>query len=288
MGNVPVSGVFGADPDLRPDLHPGSLARTIRQERRGTLRWLVHPPRHRPPPPRAAGRTRGREIALRGPRGRLAATRWGGDGDPVVLYVHGHSRSRWDALCLVDHALSLGLAVVALDCSGSGQSEGSCVSWGLWEADDVEAALAALPPPACLWGADMGAVACMRCLQASPREVQLVVEDPFEDLPGLCGDRMRAAGLPAAAHRALYLDMRRLVLADCGFDLDKAGLDPRSPVPCRHMHVVVSDRHEVVAPHHGERLARRHRPRSTLERHHQPAGEPPPVSLIRRLLRAAA
>lgn len=59
---------------------------------------------------------------------------------PCVVYVHGNASCRIEALsgCLTTCAI-LGVACCALDCSGSGHSDGEFISLGLHEADDVKA-----------------------------------------------------------------------------------------------------------------------------------------------------
>jgi len=82
------------------------------------------------------------------------------------VYLHGNASGRVEALSILSMALSLGLSVFALDCSGSGFSEGQYVSLGWFESEDLQVALDHLETmdnisQIVLWGRSMGAVSCL-------------------------------------------------------------------------------------------------------------------------------
>ena len=74
---------------------------------------------------------------------RLACSRWLARGAsparPTVVYAHGNASCRLEAISALPLCLSLGLSVLALDCAGSGHSDGEYVSLGHHEQDDVAA-----------------------------------------------------------------------------------------------------------------------------------------------------
>ena len=57
---------------------------------------------------------------------------------PCVVYMHGNSSARVEALPQLSLALSLGATLVAFDFAGSGRSGGEYVSLGYYERDDLK------------------------------------------------------------------------------------------------------------------------------------------------------
>ena len=80
---------------------------------------------------------------------------------PTVVYLHGNASCRLESLPILTTCLSLGLSVLSLDTTGSGQSDGEFVSLGHFEQDDVAAAVSHLKDSGvtavALWGRSMGA-----------------------------------------------------------------------------------------------------------------------------------
>ena len=129
----------------------------------------------------------------------MVATR-GGASDPArarartLVYAHGNASSRVEGLSQLALALHLGCQCVALDCCGSGQSDGEYVSLGYKEQDDVAAVLEHERATGrgvgdvVLWGRSMGAVTAL--LVAATRDPSIkarvgVRETPRK--PGVCG-----------------------------------------------------------------------------------------------------
>ena len=57
---------------------------------------------------------------------------------PCVIYCHGNSGSRVDALDIVEFLLPKSLSVFVFDFAGSGVSEGEHVTLGYWESADIK------------------------------------------------------------------------------------------------------------------------------------------------------
>lgn len=57
---------------------------------------------------------------------------------PCVIYMHGNSSARVEALGQLSLVLSLGATLVSFDFCGSGKSEGNYVSLGFFEKDDLK------------------------------------------------------------------------------------------------------------------------------------------------------
>ncbi|KAH8093436.1 serine aminopeptidase [Aureococcus anophagefferens] len=124
--------------------------------------------------------------------------------------------------------LDLGCQFVALDCCGSGQSDGEYVSLGFKEQDDVAAVLAAERAApggvgdVVLWGRSMGAVTAL--LVASTREPDvkaLVLDSAFASLRSLSLDVVRrgANGVPRVLAEAALRWIRGSVRERADFDI---------------------------------------------------------------------
>lgn len=57
---------------------------------------------------------------------------------PCVIYMHGNSSARVEALTQLSLVLSLGATLVSFDFCGSGKSDGEFVSLGAFEKDDLK------------------------------------------------------------------------------------------------------------------------------------------------------
>ena len=63
---------------------------------------------------------------------------------PCVIYMHGNSSSRLEALSSLSLVLSIGCTLLSFDFSGSGHSEGEYVSLGAFEKDDLQVSLSVI------------------------------------------------------------------------------------------------------------------------------------------------
>lgn len=57
---------------------------------------------------------------------------------PCVIYMHGNSSARIEALSSLSMVLTMGATLLAFDFTGSGLSEGEYVSLGAYEKDDLQ------------------------------------------------------------------------------------------------------------------------------------------------------
>lgn len=57
---------------------------------------------------------------------------------PCVVYLHGNSSSRAEALSEVKYLLPMNITILAFDFAGCGKSEGDYISLGWYEREDVE------------------------------------------------------------------------------------------------------------------------------------------------------
>lgn len=83
---------------------------------------------------------------------------------PCIVFVHANSASRAQCCNYISFVLSLGCSLVAFDCAGSGLSDGSLVTLGWREAQDLRVVLEWLSTrqdvsAVAVWGQSMGAAA---------------------------------------------------------------------------------------------------------------------------------
>ncbi|KAJ8609641.1 hypothetical protein CTAYLR_006288 [Chrysophaeum taylorii] len=135
------------------------------------------------------------DVVLANRRGeRIHVSRWRPDDDlsseSCVVFVHANSASRAQCCHYLSLVLSLGCALVAFDCAGSGLSDGSLVTLGWREAHDLRVVLEWLKPKSvALWGQSMGAAAAIYyqgiAEQDWPRLDAVVLDSPYSDFSQL-------------------------------------------------------------------------------------------------------
>ena len=154
-----------------------------------------------------------------------------GDGEPrtrTVVYAHGNASSRVEGLSQLSLALHLGCQFVALDCCGSGQSDGEYVSLGYKERDDVHAVLeherrtGRGVGSVALWGRSMGAVTALLVASTlDPSIDALVLDSAFSSLRALSLDVVArgASSVPTFLARAALRWVRSGVRDRADFDI---------------------------------------------------------------------
>ena len=109
-----------------------------------------------------------------------------------LVYLHGNSSARFEALGVLPMLLSLGVTVFAFDCSGSGRSEGKYVSLGYYEREDLRTVIDHLRGSGtvmslAVWGRSMGAVTGLMYqsldieLRGQNAVDAMVLDSPFAD-----------------------------------------------------------------------------------------------------------
>jgi len=129
---------------------------------------------------------------------------------PCVVYLHGNSGCRRDALGVAHVVLPLGLSLCAFDFSGSGQSDGQYVSLGWWEREDLKVVIDYLRRDSsvssiALWGRSMGASTALMHSDRDPSIAALVLDSPFSSLTKLAHELVakNAPRLPSLATSAV-------------------------------------------------------------------------------------
>lgn len=109
---------------------------------------------------------------------------------PCVVYLHGNSSARPEALTVISLVLSLGATLFSFDFCGSGLSDGDYVSLGVNEKDDLQAAIEHLRAQGttsyiALWGRSMGAGAALLHGERDPSIAGMVLDSCYSDLTTL-------------------------------------------------------------------------------------------------------
>ena len=121
---------------------------------------------------------------------------------PCVIYMHGNSSGRIEALPQLALVLLLGVTFLTFDFSGSGMSEGEYVSLGHFERDDLLCVIDYLRgtrkvSSIALWGRSMGAATALMHGSRDPTIAGVILDSPFADLQILAEgmvDKGREAG----------------------------------------------------------------------------------------------
>ncbi len=106
---------------------------------------------------------------------------------PCVIYMHGNSSGRVEAIPQLALVLSLGATLVAFDFAGSGHSEGDYVSLGFFEKDDLDSVIEYLRNSGkistiALWGRSMGAATALLHGERDPSIAGMVLDSSFTSL----------------------------------------------------------------------------------------------------------
>lgn len=117
---------------------------------------------------------------------------------PCLVYLHGNSSARLEAISHVAMCLSIGITLFALDFAGSGKSQGEWVSLGHWERDDLATVIAHLRASGrvstiALWGRSMGAVCALLHGHRDPSISAMVCDGAFADLTQLAEELVEKA-----------------------------------------------------------------------------------------------
>jgi len=133
----------------------------------------------------------------------LVCSRWQAEEPPsrmlpTLIFMHGNASARVEALPQLSVCLSLGIAVVAFDFSGSGLSEGDYVTLGAWERLDIQAVVEYLREEGrtstiAFWGRSMGAVAALLYADEDNMLDALVLDSPFASLRMLAEELVQRA-----------------------------------------------------------------------------------------------
>ena len=183
---------------------------------------------------------------------------------PCVIYMHGNSSGRVEAIGQLATVLSIGATMVAFDFCGSGLSEGEYVSLGFFEREDLQTVVEHIRDAGgtsliALWGRSMGAATALLHGGRDPSMACMVLDSSFTDLSHLAEElveRGRRNGLFAPSF-AVWIALRAIrssVLSTAGFDIKDI-----SPISVAdHCFIpalfIAAESDAFIGPHHSQRL----------------------------------
>ena len=112
---------------------------------------------------------------------------------PVIIYLHGNSSSRMEGKKLVEFLFDYDINTFIFDFAGCGLSEGSYISLGYHEKNDLETIInfvEKLPGVGNigLWGRSMGAATTLLYSYCDKRIKAICIDSPFSDIIYLAKD----------------------------------------------------------------------------------------------------
>ena len=183
---------------------------------------------------------------------------------PCVIYMHGNSSARVEALTQLSLVLSMGATLVSFDFTGSGKSDGEWVSLGAYEKEDLKCVIEHLrglgnTSTIALWGRSMGAATALLHGERDPSIAGMILDSAFADLQMLAEEMVekgRQNGLFAPTFLvsiAIRL-IRNTVQKTAGFDI-------KTLCPIAHADkcfipalFVAAEGDEFVPPHHSQKI----------------------------------
>lgn len=150
---------------------------------------------------------------------------------PCVIYMHGNSSARVEAIPQLSLCLALGATMFAFDFSGSGRSDGEYVSLGFFEREDLKVVVDHLRNSGrvstiALWGRSMGAATALLHGDRDPSIAAMILDSPFADLTMLAEemvDKGRESGLtvPGFVVSLAIRWIRSSVQKQAGFNINE-------------------------------------------------------------------
>ena len=146
---------------------------------------------------------------------------------PCVVYLHGNSSSRCEALAEIKYLLPLNITVFAFDFSGCGKSQGDYISLGWYEREDVESVIEYLRKTnkvstIGLWGRSMGAVTAIMYGDRDPSIAGMVLDSAFASLKELIEELVKErVNLPNFILNQATKLVKSTIMKKAKFNLDE-------------------------------------------------------------------
>jgi len=183
---------------------------------------------------------------------------------PCVVYMHGNSSARLEAIPQLSLVLAIGSTMFTFDFCGSGKSDGEYVSLGAFEKDDLMCAIEHLRSTGttstiALWGRSMGAATALLHGERDPSIAGMILDSSFCDLQTLAEEmveRGRQHGLFAPgfvvsiAIRWIRGDVQKRAEFDI-YDLSPIKHADKCFIPALF---VAAEGDDFVPPHHSQRI----------------------------------
>jgi len=208
------------------------------------------------------------DFRLTGARGQQLSCSWWqpvtatfGSPPPCVVYMHGNSSCRLEAVDALKPVLGQDMSLLAFDFAGCGQSDGDVITLGYLEKQDLGAVVAYLRANGvssiALWGRSMGAATALLYGCRDPGIKAMVLDSSFASLEQLVRevvDRAQVRFKPNFAVNAALRLVRATILRKTGMDIMR--LRPVENVSDCTMPAVflVGSEDTFIPPHHTEAI----------------------------------
>ncbi|KAL4093130.1 hypothetical protein PRIC1_012117 [Phytophthora ramorum] len=183
---------------------------------------------------------------------------------PCVVYLHGNSSCRLEALGVLRTCLAAGLTVAAFDTAGCGKSGGEYISLGYYERDDLRDVVTHLRTKmdvgaVALWGRSMGAATALLHADRDPSIAGIVVDSAFASLEQLVEEvvergRQEGLTLPGFLVKIVLKFIRSSVKKRAHFDLRRLAPIDHAPVSFVPALFVAAEHDSFIAPHHSDQI----------------------------------
>ena len=184
-----------------------------------------------------------------------------GASSPVVVYLHGNSSSRLEALQNVTQLLSQGISLFCFDFAGCGLSDGEYISLGHYESQDLKVIIEYLRNRSevsqiGLWGRSMGAVTSLMFADQDPGLAAIVVDSPFCSLNELAKQlALKKAKIPNFVSGAALSWIRKTIKEKHNFDIEN--LNPLKNNVGKSLSpafFISAKKDELIPPSHAKQL----------------------------------
>jgi pimeloyl-ACP methyl ester carboxylesterase len=180
------------------------------------------------------GRAKGKreDLTLKNTRNQTLQCSWfkilgSNEPKPTVIYLHGNSSCRLEAIGHVIQMLSQGINLFCFDFAGCGLSEGEYISLGFYESQDLKTIVDFLREQDSvsqigLWGRSMGSVTALMHADQDPALAAIVLDSPFCSLKELALGLAKAkAKIPNFITGSFLGMIRSTIMEKAKFDIDK-------------------------------------------------------------------
>jgi len=180
---------------------------------------------------------------------------------PCVIYLHGNSSSRVEAIPYLGLLLPSEITLFCFDFAGSGQSEGEYVSLGWWEREDLKVVIEYLRGTGrvstiALWGRSMGAATALLHAYRDPSIAGLVLDSPFASMNRLTEELINkhTGKVPGFTISVFLWFVKKTIKSKAQFNMDD--LVPLNYVESEYIpaQFIVAKSDDFINPSHGTLL----------------------------------
>ena len=179
---------------------------------------------------------------------------------PCVVYMHGNSSCRLEALECVQYLLPANITLFCFDFPGCGLSDGEYISLGWYERDDVDCVINYLRAhrkvsTVGLWGRSMGSVTALLHGDRDPSIAGMILDSPFSSLKVLVNELAKShTKVPGFLVSSALALIRKSIQSRANFDIEHL-------TPIKHVSksfipalFAAANQDDFIQPHHAQEL----------------------------------